>query len=284
MLMVMFVIAMLQMRYESQAKTLPDLPLNWGGENAYTYGHHALRQKVTEAAIKRPFGYPASHIPKSPESLGLSKSTNHVIVDMKPCLKVARCDSSECKLNKSDESNLEQWRSQTQIVKIEDLAPQLAVEKVKQRDGLFGFEIEQCSHCPWHLDIQLSYPDNPLVSNVLLYEITKSPTLQNPNYEAIVCAMPNIRCKAKSVELLQEQLLKQYADYLGTLLEDNVPVSTFPDENRHPRYWMPKRYESDRSSLAAPRKVSGQLPSFPAGYLDLPDAYRYLDTFQYLGR
>lgn len=177
----------------------------------------------------------------------------------KPFTLSPRWQVEGCKQNDNDsaystESNYEQWQKLTLSVKIEEIAPRIAIQKstlsiAKERDILWrkkmmemsvlplsmpvyqiavsddmrtrivAYVTPDLSHCPWHLGIQRDWPGYFSNRNILVYDVIKTPSTRNPYYEAIVCSMPNIRCKAKTIELLEQQLLQQYASYLLNLME-----------------------------------------------------------------
>ena len=66
-----------------------------------------------------------------------------------------------------------------------------------------------------------------------MYDLVKSPTYNNAYYEAYVCCMPNIRCRAKTIESLHEQLLQQYSQYLAKMLQDEEDFPSKRQEIRH---------------------------------------------------
>lgn len=125
------------------------------------------------------------------------------------------------------ETNLEHWRSLLVTKQSVALMPTVALDHSMKEEGvvvfirlrpsriLFGYD-----HRPWHVVIQSKYPELYHHNTILYYDLTKSPTTQKPYFEAVVCAMPNIRCKAKTLELLHQELLQRYASYLETLMEE----------------------------------------------------------------
>lgn len=123
------------------------------------------------------------------------------------------------------ESNLEQWEHLAQTVKIEELPPQQAIEKRKEEGIIVSCVYDSdpmTPHCPWHPGIQQPWPKFLGIGSYLHYELVNTPSTQKPYYEAVVCSMPTLRCKAKTIELLQKQLLQQYANYLETLQKPKV--------------------------------------------------------------
>jgi len=73
---------------------------------------------------------------------------------------------------------------------------------------------------------ELSLDRPAITENYLIYDLEKSPTFNSPYYEAYVYCMPNIRCKAKTIEALEMQLLQKYSQYLAMLLqsEEDYPA------------------------------------------------------------
>lgn len=189
----------------------------------------------------------------------------------KPFTLSPRWQVEGCKQNDNDsaystESNYEQWQKLTLAVKIDEIAPRIAIQKstlsiAKERDNIWrqkmmemnalplsmpvyqitvsddmrtrivSYVTPELSHCPWHLGIQRDWPGYFSNRNILVYDVIKTPSTRNPYYEAIVCSMPNIRCKAKTIELLEQQLLQQYASYLLNLMETENG-STFQPNNQ----------------------------------------------------
>lgn len=82
-------------------------------------------------------------------------------------------------------------------------------------------------HCPWHLDIQFSWPDFPYIERTLLYEVIQSPTSQVPYYVGRVRCMPNIQCQASRIEELEQNLLTEYTIYLMKLLQDKEMMEIY---------------------------------------------------------
>jgi len=73
-------------------------------------------------------------------------------------------------------------------------------------------------HCP-HLFVKES---------VLYYDITRTPSSESPYYEALVSSMPNIKCQGQNKEDLEQQLLKEYANYLSELVTKKEVVIERP--------------------------------------------------------
>lgn len=167
------------------------------------------------------------------------------VVNLKPTWKVGQVTSaSNDSLNQSDESNLEHWRNQFELKNdVDELAPHTAIEKDKPCSGIvvsarIVSEADILNyHSPWQLAIQRNWPAF-FRNNVLVYELTKVPTSQKPYYEAFVCCMPNIRCKAKTIEALQEQLLHQYSEYLAKMLQDEEDFPTRQPNIRSNHEWL----------------------------------------------
>jgi len=134
----------------------------------------------------------------------------------------------------SNESNLEQWRNLVQTIKVEDVAPRQAIP-IPKDDGSLGIRRVRGlvnGHHPWYLAINEPCLDRSFKECVLMYDLVKSPTFNSPYYEAFVCCMPNIRCRAKTIEALQEQLLQQYSQYLAKMLQDEVDFPSKQQEIR----------------------------------------------------
>jgi hypothetical protein len=185
-----------------------------------------------------------------------------------------------------DETNLEQWRNHLELkTDVDEMVPHTAIEKHNPNSSLtvassVGSAADlPNSHCPWHLAMQRYWPAF-FRNNVLVYELTKVPTSPRPYYEAIVCSMPNIRCRAKTIEALQEQLLKQYASYLETLLEDTVPEGNSSDKLFNSESWIArlslKSQLSNEPRSRRPTRAPGltvevqKVPAiFDPGYFDL---------------
>jgi hypothetical protein len=177
---------------------------------------------------------PVSSLMTSPRPNGIELRV--ASFNMKPEWKaVASTDGHTKSTHLGDETNLEQWRNSVQTVKIEDLAPRKAMPiTAYSRVSLYHRFTYQAMfiHAPWYLTVQQHWPDCFGTEPVLYYDLVKSPTLQKPYYEAVVCPMPNIRCRAKTIELLQEQLLKQYSEYLAKMLQDEEDFPTRQQEIR----------------------------------------------------
>lgn len=210
----------------------------------------ALSLVSADIAAKRPDCYPASYRVKSPAELGIFK-TGGVEVSLIPnwqSTQIAVQNSNS--FTSSNASNLEQWRNLSQAVNVEDLAPRFAVQmsgppgdwrrgyefcerntpnnsvnaligftNLKAATSLDGRIYLSDSHYPWHIALQQKLPEQ-YSKHVLVYELVKTPTSQKPYYEAFACSMPNIRCRAKTIESLKEQLLQQYSQYLVKMLQD----------------------------------------------------------------
>lgn len=120
-------------------------------------------------------------------------------------------------------TNLEGWKGQLQDVKVDELAPRCALPELSKqmRSGSSGFcDFRLDEHRPWHLAIQRQFPNYFGTETVLYYKLIKKPTESKPYFEAVVCAMPNIRCRGKTLEQVKENLLKQYTFYLATLIDE----------------------------------------------------------------
>jgi len=171
---------------------------------------------------------PVSPLMVSPRPNGIELRVTSF--NMKPEWKaVASIDGHTKSTLSGDETNLEQWRNQIETVKIEDLAPRKAMpitSNSRISRHLRFTDRPICIHAPWYLTVQQHWPDCFGTEPVLCYELVKSPTLQKPYYEAVVFSMPNIRCRAKTIELLQEQLLQHYSEYLSKILQDEEDFPT----------------------------------------------------------
>lgn len=174
---------------------------------------------------------------------GNEKRPEGVVVYLKPTWKVgqetlAKIDS----LKESGESNLEQWRNLMQTAKSENITPRKAIPiSAKSHDYYYSGSYNDqsmCTHAPWYLTVQQHWPDYFGSEPVLFYDVVRTPTMQKPYYEAIVCSMPNIRCKAKTMEALQEQLLQQYSQYLAKLLEDEEDFPARQPSMRPNHEWL----------------------------------------------
>lgn len=165
------------------------------------------------------------------DNFGNQKRPEVFVVNLKPIWRVAQLTSANKESIKPiDESNLELWRYLTQTAKIENITPRKAVPiTAKSHDYYYSGSYNDqamCTHAPWYLTVQQHWPEYFGSEPVLFYEVIRTPTMQKPYYEAIVCTMPNIRCKEKTIEALQEQLLQQYSQYLAKMLQDeeNFPA------------------------------------------------------------
>ncbi|MFT3880819.1 MAG: hypothetical protein QM703_14305 [Gemmatales bacterium] len=152
------------------------------------------------------------------------KQSEVFVVNLKPTWKVSQVVSvNNQSLKPSKESNLEQWRNLVQKMSVEDVVPRQAIPRIKEY-GHIGIRYVKgltSGHRPWCLGInELSFDRPPIAESYLIYDLVKSPTVTNPYYEGFVCCIPTIRCKAKTIELLQEQLLQQYSQYLAKMLQD----------------------------------------------------------------
>ena len=209
----------------------------------------------------------------SPEKLGIYKLKQTTFpYTLNPQWQVARITSrTDSNSIQAGESNLEQWRNAFELVNIEELTPHTAIKKHNpDSDYGVGTSIGSAadlpnSHCPWHLAMQRYWPGY-FQNNVLVYEITKTPTGQKPYYEAFVCCMPNIRCKAKTIELLEEQLLQHYASYLETLMEQSIPESGRKNEVIFGESWIAK--QPARSEIKADLRILS--PSSQIDYNNQP--------------
>ncbi len=227
----------------------------------------ALAMAVLDKPTKRAESHEAP-IPLMWDEFGNARQPEVVVVNLKPTWKIGQVTSANNdSLSQSNESNLEQLHNQMETVKIEDLAPKLAIQNNnKEHSGpqyriRYGMKIETAKsnyHCPWHLAIQSSWPGYSYVAKILQYDLVKSPTIEKPYYEAFVCSMPNIRCKAKTIEALQEQLLHQYSEYLAKMLQDE---EDFP--NNHHDIRRPTR------TLGLPAEGQKAPAITDPGYLDL---------------
>ncbi len=164
---------------------------------------------------------PVSSLMVSPRPNGIELRVTSF--NMKPEWKaVASTDGHAKSTLPGDETNLELWRNSVQTVKIEDITPLQAIP-IPEDDGSLGIRRVRGlanGHRPWYLAINEPCLNRSFKERVLMYDLVKSPTFNSPYYEAYVCCMPNIRCKAKSIESLQEQLLQQYSQYLAKMLQD----------------------------------------------------------------
>lgn len=140
-------------------------------------------------------------------------------------------------------SNRETWKSATRKqVDYSSVAPTRA-QRYCESNGLVISCNVSCTnhvtspHCPWHLDIQLSWSDFPYFEKVLMYELLHTPTIKSPYYVARVCSMPNIQCKATSMGELEQMLLAEYSQYLLKMLQDKDFIGV--DKNVLPDYGVP---------------------------------------------
>lgn len=132
-------------------------------------------------------------------------------------------------------SNRETWKSSfRKQVDYSVVAPTRA-QRYCEGNGLIISSRVSCinhvtsPHCPWHLDMQTSWPDFPYFENILLYELVQSPTSIRPYYLARVRSMPNIQCQATSIDDLEKNLLAEYKRYLLKLVQEKE--STIIDRN-----------------------------------------------------
>ncbi|HQR07560.1 MAG TPA: hypothetical protein PLN21_12100 [Gemmatales bacterium] len=123
----------------------------------------------------------------------------------------------------SSETNLEAWKSQVHAPHVYEMAPTIAIQYTRpNRFGSSGFVEPISIHHPWHLAIQRHWPDYFGTETALSYHLLKMPTTHQPYYEAVVSAVPSIRCRGKTLEQVQKQLLQQYASYLENMMEEGV--------------------------------------------------------------
>lgn len=138
------------------------------------------------------------------------------------------------------ESNRTSWQRLKNEELERDQIPTKATQPIISRGRSF---IDRY-HRPWHTAFRSLWHDFELISKVVLYEVSHMPTLREPYYEGFVTPMPNICCRAKSLEQLQDQLLKQYAQYLRILSEySNSPPLKGPLEGAsiaQPALHLPK--------------------------------------------
>ena len=169
-----------------------------------------------------------------------------------------------------DETNLEQWQNLQQAINVDALIPRKAIPiSARSHDYYYSGSYtgqEMCTHAPWYLAIQRHWPNYFGSKPILFYDLVKSPTSRKPYYEAFVCCMPNIRCKAKTIELLEEQLLQHYASYLETLLEESIPEPGRKSEVIFGESWIAK--QPARSEIKADMRILS--PSSQIDYTKLP--------------
>lgn len=140
------------------------------------------------------------------------------------------------------ETNLDTWRSQRLAHQINELSPKIAIDS--ERLGYRfrgGFRDMLYTHYPWHLAIQHHWPDYFGKDPVLTYRLLKLPTTRQPYYEAAVTAVPSIRCRGKTLEEVQKQLLQLYASYLENLMEEGVSDYDRRDEEVFGESWKAKQ-------------------------------------------
>ena len=176
-------------------------PLRWNDVNEFTYGHGQIA--------------PRTVVNWNPVWIILEKN----LLKKEP----------EYGVNQGSPSNLEHWRNLSQKMSVEDIVPRQAIPRIKEHSQISISRIIGLTsgHRPWCMEINELSLDRPTVmENYLIYDLVKSPTFNSPYYEAYVCCMPNIRCKAKTIEALEMQLLHEYSKYLAMLLQNEEDYPT----------------------------------------------------------
>jgi hypothetical protein len=92
-------------------------------------------------------------------------------------------------------------------------------------------------HHPWHLAIQRHWPEYFGTDSALSYTLLKTPNLHQPYFEAVVTLIPSIRCRGKTLEQVQKQLLQLYSSYLENLIEEGVSDYDRRDEEVFGELW-----------------------------------------------
>lgn len=127
-------------------------------------------------------------------------------------------------------SNRETWKSGSRKQVDYSLVAPTSARRYCEGNGLIISSSVSCTnhvtspHCPWHLEMQTSWPDFPYFENVLLYELVQSPTSIRPYYIARVRSMPNVQCQATSIDELEKNLLAEYKRYLLKLVQEKETI------------------------------------------------------------